>query len=279
MKCLEFDEILIVIVLYKMRLRESENFISLKNSVSYHSGIVTLYIYDNSPEPQEIEPSEYFDIIYVHDPTNPGVSKAYNTACHEAEYLNKRWILIFDQDTALPLEAIEMYRKAISEVGPEINLIAPKLFGGNKMISPCKYILHRGFPLSSIPTGKFQIKGHSFLNSGLLLKVCSIKKIGFFDENLFYYSDHDFIFRFAKENKFTEIINLELKHDLSSSVDTNDDQTVNRFAMLARASRYMTKKYHSPFPIFWLIARSFKLYFLTKRREFIKIALTGDLYG
>jgi GT2 family glycosyltransferase len=280
MKFLKFDEVLIVIVLYKKILRESENFISLGKSVSCNcSGKVSLYIYDNSPEPQEIEPNKYFDMIYVHDSTNPGVSKAYNMACYEAKSLNKKWILIFDQDTELPLEAIKEYYKAISELEPEINIIAPKLFSGNKMISPCKYILHRGFPLSSTPAGKFQIKGHSFLNSGLLLKVCSIEKIGFFDENLFDYSDHDFIFRFATENKFAKIINMELKHDWSSAVDTNDDLTVNRFAMLARASRYMTKKYDSPFPMVWLIVRSLKLSFITKRSEYIKIVLTGDIYG
>jgi len=280
MKCPSICEVLVVIVLYKKRLRESENFISLEKSVSCnHCENVDLYIYDNSPEPQEIEPNKYFNIIYVHNPTNPGVSTAYNTACKKAESLNKQWILIFDQDTPLPLEAIEEYHKAILELEPEINIIAPKLFSENRMISPCKYILHRGFPRSKMPAGKFQIKGHSFLNSGLLLKVCSIKKIGFFDENLFDYSDHDFIIRFARENKFAKIINLELKHDWSSSANTNDEKTVNRFAMLAGASWYMTKKYHSPFPIFWLIARSLKLFFLTKRSEYIKIALTEGLFG
>ena len=253
---------------------------SLEKSASCNlSGKVDLYIYDNSPEPQEIEPNEYFNIIYVHDATNPGVSKAYNTACKKAESLNKQWILIFDQDTTLPIDAIEDYCKAILEVEPEINIIAPQLFCNNKMISPCKYILHRGFLLSSMPKGRFQIKGHSFLNSGLLLRICSIRKTGFFDENLFDYSDHEFIFRFAKENKFAKIINIQLKHDLSSFADTNDNQTVNRFRMLAKASRYMAKKHHSPFPIFWLIVRSLKLFLLTKRCEYIKIALTGDLYG
>jgi rhamnosyltransferase len=286
MEGLKFEDILIVIVLYKKTLRESETLMSLEKSLSHNllgkytlSGKLDIYIYDNSPERLKIEPNKYFNIIYVHDPTNPGVSKAYNAACQKAKSFNKQWILIFDQDTSLPLEAIEAYSKAILNVEIEINIIAPKLFSGNKIISPCRYILHRGFPLSSVPIGKFELKGHSFLNSGLLLRVCSIRKAEFFDENLFNYSDHDFLIRFAKKNKYAKIMDLELEQDWSSAVAADDDQTVNRFMVLARDSRYMAQKYHSIFPILWLIARSFKLFLLTKRCEYIKISIMRYLYG
>jgi len=278
-----FDDILTVIVLYKKELCESESFKSLKKSVFYNlEGKLDLYIYDNSPESHQVNSNDYYNIIYVHDPSNPGVSKAYNMACKMAESLNKQWILIFDQDTRIPCNALEVYYNAIFAIDSDIDIISPKLFTGKRMISPCKYILHRGFYLSKIPaSGKFEIKGHSFLNSGLLLRVSSIRNIGYFDEQLFDYSDHDLIYRFGEKRKFANIINLELDHDLSSltgNFEINTEQTIKRVAMFRKASLRMSKKYHSPFPIFWLFLRSIKLFFLTKKCDYIKIALIGDSY-
>ena len=277
MKCSKFGNILVTIVLYKKRLKKSETFISLEKSTLHILEFIDLFIYDNSPEPQEVEPTEYINIIYLHDPKNPGVSKAYNTASEKAEALNKESVLIIEQDTTLPLEVIDAYSKAIFEIKPEINIISPKLFSGGKMISPCKYILHRGFPIAKISAGNSQIKGYSFLNSGLLLRTEFMRKIGFFDERLFDYSDHDFIFRSAKDNQIAKIIDLELEHGFSSHALADEDRAVQRFIMLARASSYMSKKYHSPFPILWLIARSFKLFVYTKDASYIKIALTEGL--
>ena len=43
-----------------------------------------------------------FRIHYISDPTNPGVSKAYNVGFELARQLNKKWLLLLDQDTVFP---------------------------------------------------------------------------------------------------------------------------------------------------------------------------------
>ena len=178
---IELNNILIVIVIYKRTLRQSETFLSLEKNLSHVTGQkLDIYIYDNSPEPQQIAENEQLQIIYEHDASNSGVSKAYNKACLEANKIGKKWILIFDQDTTLPLNAIKKYSDAVGEVDSGINVIAPKLYSNNVLISPCRYIFHRGFHLSHVSIGNLLIKRHSFLNSGLLIKVDSIKEIGFF---------------------------------------------------------------------------------------------------
>ncbi len=269
------SKILIVVVIYNRKIIESEAIQSLINNSCLNN--LDILIYDNSPFPQKIPELQNINIIYEHDISNPGVSKAYNYACQLGERMKKEWLLIFDQDSILPQNSLNVYCEALKKLPENIFIIAPKLYDdSNKLVSPCKYKFHRGFHLKKTKQGLVKILNISFLNSGLLLNINAIKQVGFFDEKLFDYSDHDFILRFSKKYNNAFIINLIIKHSLSSSKNNNILETTNRLKMLRNAVLYYDKKHKTIFPFFWFMLRSLKLSFLNKNIEYIKIAFLGQ---
>ena len=89
-------KILVVIVLYKRKIHQSISFNCIYSELHAQNDIESkIYIYDNSPYPDEEGMILADDnIIYVHDKTNPGVSKAYNQAARYAELIKCNWILL-----------------------------------------------------------------------------------------------------------------------------------------------------------------------------------------
>jgi len=273
-----FKEALVVIVLYKMQHTDSETFNTLKASL-HHASIENgdILVYDNSPTSQIIEPLDKNNLFYFHDPSNPGVSKAYNCACKLARQRNKRWLLIFDQDTKLPLNAISVYSDALQHIQPDIKVIAPRLVGQkNVILSPCRFIFHRGFHFSKVNSGRTPLRHKSFLNSGLMVAIEAIENTGGFDENLFYYSDHDFFKRLSEKYQSAQIIDLNLCHDMASSRNEDSDATKKRLIFLKKGSIAYAKKHNTLLPILWLLLRSLKLVISTKNAEYLLIALSDN---
>ncbi len=93
------NAILAVLVLYKSRLEDSATFVSLSSSLKNSNAKMDIVVYDNSPTPMVTESEHISDnwrIHYLHDETNPGVSKAYNEGFRIARKLQKRWLLLLD---------------------------------------------------------------------------------------------------------------------------------------------------------------------------------------
>ena len=91
-----------VVVLYRCNLEESNTIASLDISLGKVKKRLNLLVYDNGPKKQSSEEEiKYgnFDISYKHDPTNPGISKAYNEGIGFATKHGADWILLLDQDT------------------------------------------------------------------------------------------------------------------------------------------------------------------------------------
>ena len=267
------SNILIVVVIYKQKIIESNTIRSL--IINNYLKDADILVYDNSPYVQEIPELKDVKVIYKHDKLNLGVSKAYNYACRLGEKMNKEWILIYDQDSFLPKNSLEAYLKALRELSQGIFIIAPKLYCKSKLLSPCKYAFHRGFHLKAIDGGLIKIKNISLLNSGLLLNINAIKQVGYFDENLFDYSDHDFICRFSKKHNKAYIMDLNIQHSLSTYKNKNYVETATRLNMLRNSTLYYSKKHRTLFPIIWLMLRSLKLSVLNKNFKYIAIALFG----
>ncbi len=109
------DSLLIVLVIYKMKIGESPAFVSLTRALQFSHQSATLFVYDNSPRPQNIEQNENWKIEYQNDPTNPGVSKAYNEGFTLAKTENKKWMLLVDQDTEFEKDSLLIYKIAVEE--------------------------------------------------------------------------------------------------------------------------------------------------------------------
>jgi len=266
----QLKKIIFVIVIFKRLIRDSETYISLEREFSGFRGAKPdLYIYDNSPDAQSIDSLDTFNIIYTHDASNSGVSKAYNMACYKANKIGKDWIMILDQDTTMPVGSLKIYSDALGNLMSGINAIAPKLYSNNILISPCRYLFHHGFKLKEVSSGNFLIFGHSFLNSGLLLNVQAINDVGFYDEALFDYSDHEFFLRFSVKNRFVYVLDVHLAHNFSGSDQGRFEDNVIRFKKLSHASQHIAKKYNSLWPMIWLLFRGLKLSISFKSLFFI----------
>ena len=206
----------IIIVLYNMELSESDSFKSLiaNNNISND---LHLYIYDNSKELQNIDDYKSIDIHYQHDPLNSGISKAYNEGAKYAKQKNRNWILILDQDTILPSNWAEVYYNSVLN-NNEIKLFAPiLLLDNNKIFSPCKYKMKRGFHLDEIEEGIQSLKEVSPVNSGMLILIEEFFNVGGYNEKVkLDFSDFQFIERFRENNDFFYVLDLICYQDFSN---------------------------------------------------------------
>ena len=160
------NDTLAVLVLYETRLEHCESFLSLSKNLKNSGSKMDIVVYDNSPEPAYEKKASFdnWNIHYIHDGSNPGVSKAYNEGFKIGKELNKKWLLLLDQDTTFPQDALIKYFDAMNSYKNSV-LFAPVLIVNNKIYSPSRYYLKRGFHLKSIKVGFNTIRNKTLLNS------------------------------------------------------------------------------------------------------------------
>ena len=196
-----------VIVIYNIRIEESETLITLNASLEKASVSLDVVVCDNSLNSDLVNGSVFrkgcFNIHYFHDPSNPGVSKAYNFASQYALLLKKEWLLVLDQDTSFPVDTFSKYVSAIQD-NPSIKLFAPVLkISDGRIFSPSRYWFKRGFGLKRISFGVHGFKGLSPVNSGMMISLDAFNAVGGYDERVrLDFSDFMFIERFRK--RFSE---------------------------------------------------------------------------
>ena len=226
---------LIVIVLYNTKLCHSATFDSLSKSLCEAKlpFNIDLLICDNSIV-EQVDISEdnrggLFNIRYLHDSTNPGVSQSYNRAAELAEVHQKKWLLLLDQDTTLPINAVIQYQKAVVQF-PGYPIYAPQLYNGLLLFSPCRYWLRKGSNLSSIKAGVHLLEYRNVLNSGLLIDMNAFRIVGGYDEAVpLYFSDFVFFNRLKKHFRKFVVIDCRLDHQLSSVDYSNMTVALTRF--------------------------------------------------
>lgn len=229
------SKILFVIVIYKVDLKSSLTFVSLIESLKIlkYESKFDLLVCDNSPVSQvdltDFENNNLLNFHYIHDTYNPGISLSYNRAVNLAFSKSQRWLLVFDQDTILPINTIDKYINILLEY-PNYPIYAPQLFSKNSLLSPCNYYMYRGTHITKIQKGIHTMKNKNILNSGLLIDINAFKAVGGYDENVWLYFS-DFVFFNKLKRKYTEFIVIDccLSHELSSSDYRDLDFAYNRF--------------------------------------------------
>jgi rhamnosyltransferase len=176
-------EALAVLVLYGRTLGESVTFRSLEEGLRRLGERLDLLVYDNSAIASHPDPAAGWRIEYRHDPSNPGVSRAYLEGARVAAERGKRWLLLLDQDTCFPSEAITVYADALRRYPTEV-LFAPVLRAGARIVSPCAYRFPRGRPLRTTATGLQNLAGKSVLNSGMCVSVAAYLDVGGHDPRI-----------------------------------------------------------------------------------------------
>jgi GT2 family glycosyltransferase len=221
-------KILIIIVLYEKRIDELEYLSSFRGE--------DVLIYDNSPQKQEAPDPVY----YRHDPSNPGVSAAYNFGIELARKQNDEAILILDHDTVFDRDQLDQYQASFDKNGGTY-IYAPIVKKDRTVYSP--YI--EGFIRNHVQSmdvfdheETYDIQGRSLINSGLMIPIQVIDQVGGFNEKIkLDFSDTYFIEQYKKINKKIILLDVFLEHKLSGDEGKDKTRELNRFRYFCGGAR------------------------------------------
>jgi GT2 family glycosyltransferase len=211
-----------VVVLYKCSPDQSPTIASLVRSFGRGgaSGAgFSLLVYDNSPQAQPFNLQLSFAHRYVHDPLNGGLAAAYNLALDSDPQDPEGWLLLLDQDTALPEDFLEQSLKALERIGPDPMVAAavPRIFQEGRLISPARVSTGRVSPVKDIGEGVGP-KGLTAINSGALVRERFLREIGGFNPKFkLDYLDHWLFSEVNRRDKMVYVTGAVVKHDLSVS--------------------------------------------------------------
>jgi len=265
-----------VVVLYNSKFEDTITYKSISQALTAFETPLEILLYDNSPQPQHNE--EYFEdhnfkMHYIHNASNPGVGKAYNTGAKLAKKIGKNWLLLLDQDTEFPNTIFDAYFKGI-ENSPSTKLIAPILHLSNGSIfSPSRYIFNRGFSKKSVKPGINSLKFSSPVNSGLLVDVGAFEEAGGYNEKIkLDFGDFQFMEKFKRIRKHFLLLNEICIQDFSNDV-SDIDSLKKRFDIYCDDAKNCDS-YHFYDPLFYRVnslLRAVKLCFRTGNIIFFKI--------
>jgi rhamnosyltransferase len=263
--------LLAVLVLYKEKLEESKTFTSLFNTSPTWDERVHLLVYDNSPVPMHAQGA--FDdsgghIHYLSDTSNPGVSRAYNVGARIAKQLQKHYLLLLDQDTLFPPNALSRYFNAIESYN-DSPVVAPMLFCDGRIYSPCRQVLHLHLPLRAIEPGTVSARGKSLLNSGMCIRLDAFDKAGGFDEKIpLDFADHDFMKRYRTHFDSFFLLDMACAHGFSDKENLDAGKALTRFGYYCQGARHSIKGVTDAFslaPVAFLRAARLSARFRTLR--------------
>jgi GT2 family glycosyltransferase len=194
----------ISIVLYKTPVKDiNQCLLSLRRFFS----ISSIYLIDNSPEKLNQSFLKDNDIIYIHNPSNPGYGTAHNIAIRKSMADNVKYHLVinadvfFEQDILSPIISF-------MDLNEHVGLLMPKIISRDgsmqrlcKLVpTPFDLILRRFFPsLYSVRRKKRyelwdvacdKIAFVPYLSGCFMFLRCdAIKRVGLFDERFFMYPE------------------------------------------------------------------------------------------
>lgn len=209
-------DLIIVLVVYKKKIKDIPSF-DLINSLQSKTDLqIRTIIYDNSPATINSKKDFFGNINYIHNQNNPGLATAYNYALKVATDNNCKWLMLLDHDTKLTNEYFkQVFGLIATNALPEdIVAIMPVVKAGDLTLAPVKKQFVRYYTALN-KTGK--LTGNvSGINSSTIVRVSFINKLGGFNLNFpLDYLDHWFFDEVNKAAKFVYVIDTIIQHDLS----------------------------------------------------------------
>jgi GT2 family glycosyltransferase len=276
-------DLLVILVVYRQVPRDCATIRSLEQAFNSRSGKLDVFIYDNSAtrcEVKDLPDPQLWSVTYLHDPTNPGVSTAYHAGAAFAGRHSKRWLLMVDQDTSFPPDALQQYVAALSE-HEGVSVFSPILRAGDAVISPCAYRFLRGSALRTVAPGYHLFGGMSILNSGMCISLETYLSVGGHDVQIpLDFSDHEFVDRLKKVVPGFVVINAVASHGLSAVGTPTASEAANRFVAYAtgalRTSRSLPRRVGAVAVVF---GRAIVLALRYRRLRFLSTALNAVYHG
>jgi hypothetical protein len=219
------------IVVYKEILYETLAYKSLTASlemVGYSNSLI--FIYDNTETQVLYDYPKTSNLFFFHNPSNPGISEAYNYMAKEAYRNGCKWIILLDQDTSLPEDAASLYIKAALRK-PDILIKAPVLFVNEKIFSPSLIFMRRSFMLKRPPKGQINFKNYTLVNSGLMINLDLFFKVGGYNNDIkLDFADVLFIDKIKQQTLIFEILDFGCKHHFSNN-ETDLTKALKRYSI------------------------------------------------
>lgn len=269
------NDIQFVIVLYNETLENSVSFRDISKSINIMDleNKVSIFIYDNSKEPQKINLNNIWEYEYFHDSNNSGLSIAYNTAAEFAKKNEKKWLFLLDQDTEFPDNTVQVYLKAIAE-NTKIFLFAPILkVKTGEIISPYKYSLKRRKRTQAIQTGLHDLSKTGPVNSGLCIGLNNFLAVGGYNNNVKVDgADFQFIERYKRKYSEYYVLDLIAYQDLSL-FETDFQKLMFRYRIFLNDLSGFERFQKIDYLMFFLygINRTVVLTLQTKKSDFLKL--------
>jgi len=271
-----FEELLVVLVIYKMKISESMAFNSLTTALQSMNQKTSIFIYDNSPSTQTHTRYENWSITYHSDPSNPGVSRAYNKGFNCAKDQGKKWMLLVDQDTIFEKDFFLKYKAAIEENVSE-KVIVPILRDSKGIVSPYHFHFGRGTRLEKISTGQYQLAEKKFINSGLMISCELFELSGGFDERYkLDFSDLAFIERLKSVTRAFLVIDSKCTHSLSATKRSSLVEILVRFKIYCQSANLLGNQTGNFWVIIWKHLRAILFFCRYFNWRFITLALQND---
>jgi GT2 family glycosyltransferase len=242
---MNFNEVFLIVVLYKTSLIDSETIESLNESLDIP---INLLVFDNSLDRQYKSDNfvfKKFNVRYYHDGINHGLSVAYNVALEQASKLNKKWLLLLDQDTVFTKKYIdEIMSIDFSKIPNTVAAIIPKVvsLGKKNSISPAKMLtggLCRTIEINS-GISHTPITG---INSGTLVNIQFIKSIFGFNQTFpLDMLDHWYFREIYKSKKEVLVLNSVIFQNLSVAGKFEETVSVERYEKMLIAEKMFVKE-------------------------------------
>ena len=205
----------------------------------------SLTIWDNSPRPHRLSSalsfrleSTFGRVVFLQDPSNPGLAKAYNQAAAAMPSECNGWLLTLDQDTRLPRDFLSALRNACErDQSNDVALICPKVQDGARYVSPMPIKFGFPWPRTELRSTGVISGPISAINSGSCTRVAFLKEVNGYNECYpLDYLDH-WLCRevWLRQWKF-DILPIEIQHNLSLN---RFDSSVSpeRYRQILRAQR------------------------------------------
>jgi GT2 family glycosyltransferase len=218
-------KILIVVVRYQTPLEDSETMRTLSACMERDGGLgqnFSTLVWDNTPigipTGQSVSGLP-IQVEYRHSDENAGVAGAYNHAMELAEQRGFSWLLLLDQDSALPpgfLAAMHGHASRL-EMNEKIAAIAPTVLMGKTQVSP-KIMSRWGGSKDPAPGFEGPVfKELIIMNSGMLLRVSALRRIGGYSMDFWLDFSDRYVCHMLSKHKYGAWLAGEqrLEHDVS----------------------------------------------------------------
>lgn len=257
------NNLVILIVLYNKDLTNSQTLNSVLKWNNEKKDIISqLIIWDNSPRMLPKEQRNFIEsnmpktkISFLGDGNNYALSSIYNSVIRQ---LNNEdgWLMLLDHDTTVNDSIVDSMKSAVCEQNCP-NLLLPKIYYSNNLVSPGKQFYFLGRHLKRISSGFHKSKHMTAINSGMIINIQYLKdKFPGYNEDIkFYGTDNDFMWKYAQNNELLYVLDERINHILNFYDDIDYEDVIKRLKDIGNG---MVKQMMSINPILVPFA---KLYF------------------